>query len=181
MLDTEKVKPYTLQPDDKVTVVMSYTLNSVAWGEVVTKQAIRVGTWLRTQYAPQYMTLFDAKLILTGGTLHTPYSFRELHVPSSQIVAFHLVPPAVEALDYDHNEPMRKMEPTTALVGSFRLDGCIRMSTQTTLDRYLDVTKETFTPVYEVDITQPTVPGMRPLHVPYVLVRRDMVIFSTRE
>jgi hypothetical protein len=181
MLETEKLKPYKLQPDEKVTAVMSYTLNSVAWGEVVTKEAIRVGTWLRTQYAPQYITLYEAKLILTGGTLHTPFPFRELHVPTAQIVAFHLVPPAIESLDYDPKEPMRKMEATTALVGSFRLDGCIRMSTQTNLERYLDVTKETFTPIYEVDITQPTVSGLRPLHIPYVLVRRDMVIFSTRE
>ena len=181
MLETKRLKPYDLQPDEKATAVMSYTLSSVAWGEVVTKEAIRVGTWLRTQFAPQYIALYDAKLILTGGTMHTPFPFRELYVPTAQIVAFHLVPPTVESLDYDPQEPMRKMEPTTALVGPFRLDGCIRMSTHTNLERYLDLSTEAFTPIYEVDITQPTTPGLRPLHVPYVLVRRDMVIFSTRE
>ncbi len=181
MLETQKLKLYKLQDGDKVTVVMSYTLNSVAWGEVITKEAIRVSTWLRTPMAPQYVTLFDAKLILTGGAQHPPQSFRELHVPTAQIIAFHLVPPAHETLDYDPQEPMRKMEATTALVGSFRFDGCIRMSTQTSLERYLDVAKETFTPLYEVDISQPTAPGIHALHVPYVLIRREMVTFSTRD
>jgi hypothetical protein len=65
-------------------------------------------------------------------------------------------------------------------VGSFRFDGCLRMSTQTSLDRFLDVSKEIFTTLYDLEITQPLIPAMKPIHVPYALVRSDFVLFSPR-
>jgi hypothetical protein len=160
---------------------MAYTLNLFAWGEVVTKEAIRVSTWLRTPSAPQYVNLYDARVMMVvGNGTGKPQSFTELQVPSSQIIAFHLLPPNHDPLDYEENEPNRKMEPATALVGSFRFDGFIRMASVTNLVRYLDVTKETFTSIYNVEITQPGMPAMGVIRVPYVLLRRDMVLFSPR-
>lgn len=175
-----KIRSYQINDGEKVTAIMAYTLNIFVWGDVVSKEAIRVSTWLRTPMVPQYFTLHEAQVLMLGGSGPAkPQPFSVLHLPSSQIIAFHMLPPARDPLDYEPNEPHRKMEPTTALVGSFRFDGFIRMSTQTTLERYLDVTKETFTPLYDVEITQPGMPSLK-LSVPYVLLRRDMVLFSPR-
>jgi hypothetical protein len=54
------------------------------------------------------------------------------------------------------------------------------MSVQTNLERYLDVSKEAFTPIYEVEISNPATPALGVIRVPYVLLRRDLVLFSPR-
>jgi len=174
-------RTYQIQPGERVTSVMAYTANLLVWGEVVTKEAIRVSTWLRTPSIPQFMFIHDARTVMFGGnSAPKPQAYQELHLPTNQIIAFHIRPPAHDPLDYEANEQMRKMEPTTALVGWFRFDGLIRMSTHTNLDRFLDASKETFATLYEVDVTQPAFPSMAPIHVPYIILRPDKVIFSPR-
>lgn len=174
-------QPYTLGPEDKSTPVMIYSASSLLLGEVVTKKVIRVSTWLRTPMVPQYITLYSAQVIdfNTSGK-PDPISFKELYFPTSQVIAFHIRPPASDPLDYEPNEPMRKMEPVTALVGPFRFDGSIRMSTQTNLENYLEVIKEVFTSIYDIRITAIHSPATKPFEVPYALLRRDLVTFSPR-
>lgn len=180
-MSNAKIRTFELDEGEKATAVMAYTANMLAWGEVITRESMRVSTWLRTPAAPQYLTLHDAHVRFQSATgIGRMQSFAALHLPSSQIIAFHLIPPARDPVDYEENEPHRKMEPVTALVGAFRLDGLIRMSTQTNLERYLDVAKETFTTFYEVEITQPGEAQMGTLRVPYVLLRRDSILFSPR-
>lgn len=173
---------YTLDEGEKVATVMIYTANMLIWGDVITKEAVRVSTWLRTPAIPKYIVVYTANVMTFGsGTPSRPQIFRSLHLPSAQVLGFHMKPPARDPLDYDPNEPMRKMEPLTALVGTFRYDGLLRMSTHTSLDKYLEVAKETFAPIYEVEITQPSLPSLGVIRVPYVLVRSEMVLFSPRE
>ncbi len=174
-------KPYKLTNDDKATAVMIYTLNSLLVGEVVTKSVIRVSTWLRTPMVPQFITLYSAQVLdLSAGSNPKSLSFQELFLPSALISAFHMRPPASDPVDYDSNEPMRKMEPVTVLVGAFRFDGSVRMSSQTSLESYLDVIKEAFTSIYDIQVTPLNIPAMKPFRVPFALLRRDMVIFSSR-
>ena len=171
---------YQIQDGEKITSAMAYTDSHLIWGEVVTKEVVRVSTWLRTPAIPLFIFFHNAHVITFSGPTPKPQSFTELHVPSSQVLAFHVKPPAQDPLDYDPNEPMRKMEPTTALVGHFRFDGYLRMSTHTDIERYLDVSKETFTTMYDVEISQPAFPTMRAIHVLFVLVRSERVLFSRR-
>lgn len=172
---------YTLGPEDKSTQVMAYTASSLLLGEVVTKKVIRVSTWLRTPMMPQYITLYGVQLFdfSVSGNPH-PMTFKELYLPSSQVIAFHIRPPACDPLDYEPNEPMRKMEPVTALVGPFRFDGSVRMSTQTNLGSYLEVVKEVFTSMYDIQINPIHSPTIKPFEVQYALLRRDLVCFSPR-
>jgi len=171
---------YQLQEGEKATAVMLYTEDQLVWGDLITMQAVRVSTWLRTPAIPQYMNILNAHAILfTGKEALRPQSFTELFIPTSKIIAFHIKPPQHDPLDYDPNEPMRKMEPVVALVGAFHFRGFIRMSTQTNLNRYLDVMKETFTTMYDIEITQPNLPAMGVVRTPYTLLRGDSVWFST--
>jgi hypothetical protein len=177
MIETQK--PYKLDTDEKATPVMVYTTNKLILGEVVTKQIIRVSTWLRTPMMPQYITIYLAQILdFASGNNPKPMAFTELLLPSSQVIAFHIRPPASDPLDYEPNEPMRKMEPTTALIGPFRFQGNIRMSTQTNLEKYLDVIKETFTPLYDIHITEIHNTSLKPIQVQYALLRRDLVTFA---
>jgi hypothetical protein len=182
MTASEAQRSYHVEQGEKVTSVMIYTQDLFLWGEVVTKEAVRVSTWLRTAAVPRYIFLHDARIMLfaIGGPPKTQL-FNELHLPSSQVVVFHLKPPANDPLDYDPQEPMRKMEPVTAIVGSFRFDGDLRMSTQTSLDRFLDVAKETYSSLYDVSISNPVLSAMGVIRVPQVLLRGEMVLFSPRK
>ncbi len=173
------VKPYVLKENEKVTAVMAYTQAGLYWGEVVTKTQIRVSTWLRTNVAPDYLTLYNAHFLLTvGNSLLKPVTYRELHVSTSQVLAYHLVPPGKDPADYDANEPNRKFEPVTALVGTFRIDGSIRMATISSLAQYLDVTREEYTPLYNCEISQLNNPALGCVSVPYALVRQEMAVFT---
>ena len=56
----------TLSPDEKSTLVMTYTQNMLVRGEVVTRQGVRVSTWLRTQGVPEYIHLFKPPCFILG-------------------------------------------------------------------------------------------------------------------
>jgi hypothetical protein len=176
----EKEKPYTLRDDEKATPVMLYTAHFLAWGDLVTKEQIRVNTYLRT-IAPDYVSLFDVGALLThGGDPKRPMAFRELHLRTPQILALHLTPPAEEPVDYDEAEANRTMEPITAMIGPFRFDGLLRISTLTDLQKHLEISREVYTTVYEVEVSHQTLPSLGTLRTSQVLLRTDAVLFASR-
>jgi hypothetical protein len=71
------------------------------------------------------------------------------------------------------------MEPVTVLVGWFRFEGYLRMSTHTDLEHYLDVLKETFTALYDVTISQSALQSAGAMKVPHVLIRNSNALFSS--
>lgn len=179
-MNTELTPNFELKEGEKVSKIMSYTLNSMVWGDIVTREAVRVSTWLRTQSSPDYFPYQNAQvLMVNAGAPHTQ-SFSELHLPVTLIEAYHLVPPAQDPVDYDAQEPNRKMEPVTVLLGPFRFDGLVRMATITDLKRYLDVNKEVFTSLYDVEVSLPGSPKIGVIRTPFLLLRRQNAIFSPR-
>ncbi len=171
---------YTLTEDDKAASIMLYTANALIWGEVVVKQAIRVSTWLRTNVAPDKIVLYGAKLLLTTTAAAQPSGYREMIVPASAIGAYHLIPPASDPVDYDPTEPNRIMVPVSVLIGSSRINGKMRMTQQSNVQKYLDVTHESFTSIYDAEITNVLLPSLGKLKVPYVQVRQETGIFATQ-
>ena len=172
---------HTLAADEKATPVMIYTPQTMTWGKVISKEAIRVNIWLRTDVVPLYMRLMDAQSLLIGVKKSPkPVKHATLFVQTNQIIAFHLLPPAEEPLDYDPGEPNRIMQPTTALLGFFQFDGSIRMSTQTALDNFLNASKEEFLPLYNAKMTCPAIPSMKGVGTPLVLIRQKAAMFTPR-
>jgi hypothetical protein len=179
--DNAASQPYKLEVGDKVTPIMAYTDSALILGDVITREAMRVSTWLRTQAIPQYLVIHNASLVRFGGGQPRPVKFNELLLPTNEVSAYHITPPGSNPLDYDPKESMRKMEPATVLVGWFRFEGFLRMSTITNLERFLDSSKEVFTSVYDVTISQSAVQGMNPIRVPFVLGRGGRALFAPRE
>ena len=177
----DKPPAYTLAADEKSAQVMIYTLNTLFWGDVVVKTVIRVSTWLRTNTVPDWISLYNAgSIITTSGTAPRTTSFAEVAVPIQQIIAFHLLPPATDPLDYDASEPNRRMEPVNALIGTFQVKGLLRINSSSNLRRYLEVTRENYTPIYDAEITNLILPAFGPLKVPYILIRQVSAVFTTR-
>lgn len=173
-------KSYTLGGDEKATPVMVYTLTGMAWGEVITKDQVRVNTYLRT-LNPDYVSLYEARVLPVGFAPNQAISFSELHVRTPQVIAFHLLPNAPdEPMDYDPAEANRKMEPVTVLVGSFRFDANMRISNLLNLAKYVEITTDLFVSLYDAAVTCPAMPALGTVRTPLVLIRRDASSFAPR-
>ena len=181
MSDATTPKPYTLEAGEKATPVMVYTLTTLARGEMITKEQLRVSTFLRTQAAPEFVGLYNAHVLIFGGpTGIQQMSHSEYYVPTQQILAYHIVPPAKDPVDYDPSEPNRKMEPATLMVGTFRFNGYLRMATQSKIYKYLELARESFFSLYDVEITNPGLPSASTLKVSIVLARLNTAALAAR-
>lgn len=181
MYNNLSAQRYKIQPDEKVSNVIAYTNSGLFWGEIILKEQLRVSTWLRTAAAPDRVCMFNARMIqVQPNGKATPILFPELYIPASEILVFHLVPPDSDPLDYDPSEPNRKMEPITVMTAHYRLDATIRIASITNLARFLDVVKEPFTALYNVEITCPIMPALGCMKVPYAIARQQTAIFTYR-
>jgi hypothetical protein len=165
----------TLSPDEKSTLVMVYTQNMLARGEVVTKHGVRVSTWLRTQGVPEYIHLFKPTVLHFGSGVVNALPYAEIYVPVSTVIAFHLVPPATEPLDYSEDETNRVMVPVTGLPGTFQFKGYLRISTVAGLSTSIELAHSAWLSIYNVDVINTSVPQMQPIHVPLILINPKQV------
>jgi hypothetical protein len=166
-----------LASDEKLAMVMVYTNSLLARGEVVAKESARVSIWLRTQGVPNYIHLYNPQVISFGGTPPKPLPMAEIFIPTPQVIAFHLAPPATDPIDYDATEANRMLQPTDVVIGSFLAKAKIRISTQTDVATSLDVSRASWMSLYEADIMSPYLPQFK-VHTPMMLVNPNMVSFG---
>jgi len=169
---------YTLAPDEKKSLVMIYTHNLFVRGELITRENVRVGIWLRTQGVPQYLHLCNAQVLAFGGSPVKPVSYAELFFPTEQIIGFHVAPPAFEPLDYEPDEANRTMVEINLMIGTFLARGRIRISTQADLSTAIEIARTAWMSVYDADISNPFLPQMPVMHIPMLLVSPQHVSFG---
>jgi len=170
---------YILRPDEKTTPVMLYTHEAIVRGELITKEIVhRVNIWLRTDGVPKYLHLLKAQVVIFGGGTGKTLSYPEIFFPSTELIAFHVLPPVEEPLDYDPDEANRTMETVDVLVGTFIMKGNIRISTQTEIGVSLEVARVSWMSLYDAVITNPYLPQMPTLSVPLVLVNPAHIAFG---
>jgi len=172
--------PYRLEPDDKVTPVMVYTITGMARGELISKEVVRVGTWLRSVSGITYISLYRAQSMITTGATPQVASFSELHIPINQVIAYHILPPAQEPLDYDITEPHRKMEPLIVSFGPFRAMAKLRISETTSLSTHLKTSREAYMSLYDVEVSNPSIPNMAAIKAPMMLVQPNLATFAIK-
>jgi hypothetical protein len=167
--------------DEKLVSLVVYTPTHLYVGDLLIKNIVRVNTWLRTNMAPDTIHLYNGKCMQTTGDGHArPMVFPELFIPTALLIAYHLMPPQVEAPDYDPKEPNRRMEPISAIVGSFRIDASIRIASKSSLVKFIELSRETYSGLYEAEITHPTIPSFGKMRVPFVIVRQNSAVFAAR-
>jgi hypothetical protein len=165
--------------DEKVSPVMLYTQTHLFWGDLVTKEVIRVSTWLRTISAPDHVQLFNAKAIfLNGMNQPKPILQPTLFVPTPQIIAYHLIPPSQDPLDYDPHEAARKLIPVNIFCGPFMIKGKIRIASISNLAKYMEINREQFSSVYEAEISHPGYSALGAMRVPFILIRQAVSVYS---
>ena len=163
-----------LASDEKLAPVMIYTPNMLVHGELVAKETVRVSILLRTQGVPNYLHLHKARAVVFGGTPPKTYSFSEIFVPTANVIAFHLVPPAQDVMDYDPSETNRIMQPMDLTVGTFLFKGHVRMSSQTEVSVSLEVMRISWLSIYDSQITNPYLPQFN-MQVPLLVINPTQV------
>jgi hypothetical protein len=169
---------YTLGPEEKVSLVMAYTQTGLMRGEVVTRESVRINTWLRTDSAPDYIHLYKLQwLQASGGGAIKSLAYPELLLPAPLMIGFHLAPPSDEPLDYNVREDNRINKPVTVLMGLFVVNGNIRTTSQTDLITSLQISHSPWLSLYDAEISSPTITQMPPIQIPMLLVRPTQVAF----
>ncbi len=167
-----------LAPDEKATLVMVYTHDSLVRGEVVTKETARVSIWPRTQGVPNYIHMLKANVLFFGGSTPKSIPYAEFFMPTASAIGFHLAPPATDGLDYDPQEKNRTMEPVNIMLGTFILKAHVRISSATSLASSLEVVYAGWLSIYDVEVTNPFLPQMPPMQVPMMLITPSRVNFG---
>jgi hypothetical protein len=180
--DIPEQTPGGLEQGMKPMPVMVYTDERLIWGDIHINENLRVNLILLSTDAPDYISLYNAKQILLATSVKSePAAFAEIHIPTDIIIGFHLMPSHSEPVDYDEAEPNRKMEPIVAQIGKFNFNGYARMSTQTNIKNFIQVTRAAFISLYDLEIVQSANPNQQPMKVAIAQVRRNIAVFSNRQ
>ena len=125
------------------------TADTLMWGDLVTKQAVRVNTYLNT-LAEDYVPLRDAKILfLAPKEQMTPIERSPVHVRQDEILIFHVMH---DEEPLPEETPTRRYEPIEAIMGSFQIEGSILKAPISNVQNMLIVSKATYLPIYRATI-----------------------------
>jgi hypothetical protein len=175
MAEPNPIQTEGISPNERHVPVMVYSLTTVARGEIIIKSSLRANIWIRTEAVPEFIHIWKAQVITFGGTSIHPETYHDYFIPTSQVLAYHTLPPSEEPLDYEATESIRKMEMVTVLVGTFRFSGKIRISSQISLVENLEMMKSSFISLYDAVISNPFLQGMGVIKIPLVLMRPNHI------
>jgi len=179
MNDNPDPSSVPLGADDRVATAMFYFPTSIFWGEIVIRQQFRPSTWLTTNAVPDIIHLYHPKAIFaTSSPNPRPSQLNELMIPSGMVLAYHLVPPNFDPVDYDSNEVTMQMCPVDAFLGSYQFSGKLHISTKQSLLTYLEITHVAFLCMYDVVIQNTFMPNFGLMKVPFALVRKEGTLLN---
>jgi len=140
---------YTLAPDEKAVQVMIGTADALMWGDLVTKEQVRMSAYLNT-LAEEYVSLFDAKLLYLAPQEQMPPIKRPaIHIRQQEILVF-LVMHDEEPLPEETQT--RQYEPIEGVVGSYQIEGKLIKPPLSSVQNFLLVSKATYMPIYNATV-----------------------------
>lgn len=166
-----------LTPDEKSVTVVVYTPNMFLRGVIILGESIRASLWVRSQEVLKYIHMFNVNALVFEGQQPKDITYSEMFVQMSDVVGYHLAPPAEEPLAFDTSELNRAMHSVDMLLGSFTLKGKIRISTQSDMATNLEISHAGWMSVYDADISSLYLPQFS-MHVPMMLVNAGRVSFG---
>jgi len=168
----------TLAADEISTPVMIYLLNGMCWGDLDVRKPFNACSWLRSNTITDSLSLFNAKYVrLLMIKNPEPIQCVQLVLPMDQILAFHILPPAQDKLDYDPSEPNLRFELVNAISGIYQFSGKIRLPLNATLAKYLRDSREQYISLYDATVNCPTISKSGEIRSPFILVRKQSSVF----
>ena len=142
-------QPYIPAPDEKAVQVMIGTADALMWGDLVTKQQVRMSAYLNT-LAEEYISLFNAKVLFLAPQEHAPPIERSsVHIRQEEVLVFFVV---------HDDEPLpeetqtRKYEHVEAVIGAYQIEGELLKAPVSTVQNMLLVSKACYMPIYSATV-----------------------------
>jgi hypothetical protein len=140
---------YALAPDEKATQVMIGTADTLMWGDLVTKEQVRLSAYLNT-LAEDYVHLHNAKILFLAQQEQAPPIERSsVHIRQEEVLIFFVMHDDEPLPEETHT---RKYEAVEAIIGSYQIGGSILKAPVSTLQNMLLVSKATYMPVYNATV-----------------------------
>jgi hypothetical protein len=166
---------YTLAPDEKATQVMIGTADTLMWGDLVTKEQVRLSAYLNT-LAEDYVPLHNAKILFLAPQEQTPPVERSMvHIRQEEILIFFVM---------HDDEPLpeetqtRKYEAVDTVIGSYQIGGSILKAPVSTVQNMLLVSKATYLPFYNATVRHVAKPWLGSFSSSLVHVRCERMILT---
>jgi hypothetical protein len=170
-------RSYTLKPGEKATKVMIGTSDLLIWGDLVTKEQIRVSSFLAT-LAEDFVPLQDAKILfLAPAQQAAPVDRPTIYVKLEEILIFYAMG---DEEPLPEETEVRRYEPVEAIVGSFQIEGALLKAPIATLQNLLLVTKEDYMSIYQAKIRHVAKSWLGTFSGNMLLVRRDRLTMAVR-
>ena len=166
---------YTLAPDEKATQVMIGTADTLMWGDLVTKQAVRISAYLNT-LAEDYVPLRDAKILfLAPREQMAPIERSSVHIRQDEILLFFLMH---DEESLPEETQTRRYEPIEAIIGSYQLEGSILKAPISNVQNMLLVSKAVYLPIYSATVRHVAKPWLGTFSSNFVQVRCERMILA---
>lgn len=168
--------------DELILHVTLMSFTEIIWGEMVARRHQNFAIWFNMASAPQFIHLYNANVTVADATSGTKRFCPKLIVPTVRMAAFlpHLTK-ETGPLGYEDGESGRHMVPVTASVGNFHFDGFFHLASGSTVDQYVEASKEVFIPLYNVTFTSPILSHLAPFRAPYTIIRKLSAFIAPRE
>jgi hypothetical protein len=163
-------KSHTLDPGEKATQVMVGTADLLVWGDLVTREQVRLSGFLNT-LAEDFVPFHDAKaLFLAPAQQVAPVDKAIIYMKLEEILFFY----AMSDLEpLPEESEVRRYEPVQFFIGSYRIEGSILKSPIAALLNLLLVTKDAYMPIYQAKISHVAKPWLGTFSASMVQLRRD--------
>ncbi len=168
-------RSYTLGPDEKSTRVMICTADTLIWGDLVTKEQVRLSAYLNT-LAEGYVPVYDAKILfLAPEKQAAPIDRASVHIRQEEILIFFVM---------NDQEPLpeetetRRYEAVEAIIGPYQMEGSIIKAPISSLQNALLVSKATYTPIYNATLRHVAKPWLGSFASSLVQTRSERMILT---
>lgn len=167
---------HALAADEKATQVMIGTPDALIWGDLVTKEQVRISAYLNT-LAEDYVPLHNAKILFLAPQEQAPPIERPaVYIRQQEVLVFFVM---------HDEEPLpeetqtRKYESVESLVGSYQVDGTILKAPISTMQNMLLVSKATYMPVYNATVRHVAKSWLGSFSTSLAHVRCERMILTT--
>jgi hypothetical protein len=164
---------YTPEPGEKATQVMVGTSDLLIWGDLVTKEQVRLSGFLNL-LAEDFVPLHDTKvLFLAPAQQVAPVDKAIIYVKLEEILFFYVM---ADQEPLPEESDVRRYQPVEFFIGSYRIEGSILKSPVATLLNLLLVTKDAYMPVYQAKISHVAKPWLGTFSAGTLQLRRDRLL-----
>jgi hypothetical protein len=148
------------------------------WGDLVTKKAVRVATFLNV-LAEDFVPIWDAKILYLNGERTTePLQRLVAYIKLQEILVFFSTQ-ELEALPEETD--LRRYEPVSLVVGDFQIDAAMLKSPMSEMSTLLTVAKDLFLPFYRARVSCLSQPWLGTFQTSMVQVQREHMLLTLTE